>query len=169
MNTRVLPLSFYISIAFILVCLAVIDSVEASPAKQPNPLSCDLMMDNLLPIIEQKQLDHYIYHGSFFQGLPTHNDPPSGNEQPDNAFSFPTDQPITWYEFLGADMPVEMPCRLTINVYDGENGRGYDVVIEYSDIVRGRQPAGVVCNRVDSIGAKSKGRNRSWECFSALQ
>lgn len=169
--SRNFPFWFYAA-CFVLAGLFIAldkNNVEAQrepEANVPNPLACDMMVDDLLPIIDERQLAHYVYYGYFFQGLPTHLEAPNTLSEPDNAYTHPTDQPSTWYEFLGDDMPDMMPCSLTIDVYDGDNGRGYDVIISYSDNVSGRQPAGVVCDRIDSTGAQSRGRSKSWQCHS---
>lgn len=162
-HIRRLPGWFYFFGFLLLLILFILSSIESADAQQPNPQACDAMVTDLIPLITQKQEEHFIFYGSLFQGLPTHIDPPANSVEPDNAYTHPTDQPVTWYEFLGEDMPDKMPCRFTIDIYDGPNGRGYDVIIEYADSTM-RQPDPVVCNRIESKGAQSRGRGKGWSC-----
>lgn len=162
MNERKFKPSFYIFCFLILLALWLISQAETAGAQQPNPQACNSMTETLLPLIESKQQDQMIYSGRLFQGLPTHSEIPATSAIPDQAYNQPTDQPISWVEFLGADMPAEMPCRYTIMVYDSPEGSGYDVTIEYVTASRGRDP--VVCNRVEARGAKARGRGKDWTC-----
>lgn len=164
MNDRRFPNWFYFFGFLLLLILFVLSSIESADAQQPNPMACDMLANQLLPVIADKQEQHFIFYGSFFQGLPTHQEPPVSQSVPDNAYAHPTDQPITWYEFLGNDMPDTMPCSFRIDIYDGQNGRGYDVTIEYSDTTARAAREPVLCNRVESAGAQSRGRGKGWSC-----
>lgn len=161
-NDRKFPWWFYLVGFVLLALLALVNRVDA---QQPNPMACDAMANDLIPVIEDRQLDFFSFHGYFFQGLPTHTTPPNTQSFPDNAYTHPTDQPITWYEFLLDDMPDNMPCSFRIDTYDGPTGRGYDIVLEYSDQSRAQQL--VVCARTESRGAQSRERGRGtrgWSC-----
>jgi hypothetical protein len=74
--------------------------------------------------------------GRFFQGLRSHSVVPAGGQAaaPDRLSSRPTDQAETLGELWnGAQLPGLVPFALTINVYDGPDGRGWEAVIEMVD------------------------------------
>jgi|GEM_PF-6710723 len=79
------------------------------------------------PSIQSHQDTYFAVHGHYWQGLPTHSDvPTNGNEYlPDVGSLTPTDQLDPWPILL---IGTTMPMALEINVYDGPNGSGYEVV-----------------------------------------
>jgi hypothetical protein len=68
--------------------------------------------------------------GDFFQGLPTHSEPPADGAQvaPDRLSDHPTDQPVAWTAFKG--LPETMMSSLRCDTYDGPAGAGYVLTLE---------------------------------------
>ena len=98
--------------------------------------------------------------------LPTHTTPPVSPTPPDNLATLPADQFIGWLEFLGTDLPAgDWPCSLTINVYDGPAGQGYEIVAEIGEQVRARDGDAPKCDRIIAYGGETAKRKKdNWEC-----
>lgn len=74
--------------------------------------------------------------GRFFQGLRSHTAVPANglSAAPDRLSARPTDQAETLAALWGgAELPGLVPFALTVNVYDGPAGRGWEAVIEMVD------------------------------------
>lgn len=74
--------------------------------------------------------------GHYFQALRSHSTVPANGQlaAPDRLSARPTDQTESLAAlWSGADLPGAVPFALTINVYDGPQGRGWEAVIEMLD------------------------------------
>lgn len=74
--------------------------------------------------------------GRFFQGLRSHSTVPAGGQlvAPDRLSAKPTDQAESLADlWSGAQLPGLVPFALTVNAYDGPEGRGWEAVIEMVD------------------------------------
>ena len=100
--------------------------------------------------------------GRFFQGLRSHSVVPAGGQAsaPDRLSSRPTDQAETLGDlWSGAQLPGLLPFALTINVYDGPEGRGWEAVIEMVD-------GGQLWRRVVNSGPETW-REQPWQVVEA--
>ena len=155
---------------FFLLFVGLIVPASTPARAQSDPASaCNKLLDDLTPIIYRNQLDYAtLTGGRLFQGLPTHTTPPVTPTPADNLANSPADQFIGWVEFLGSDLPAgDWPCSLTINVYAGPAGQGYEIVAEIGEQVRQRDPAASVpkCDRVIAYGGETAKRKKdNWEC-----
>ena len=95
--------------------------------------------------------------GRYFQGLQSHSVIPADGTAtpPDRLTTRPTDQPDTLTSFWeGAGLPAQTPYAITVNVYDGPDGRGFEVV--YSAVI-----AGQLYNRTQNVGPE-RYREQAW-------
>lgn len=97
-----------------------------------NPGACDDMIDLVLPELRLRMLEYWQFGGSPFQGLPTHTTPPEEPTPGDLITYSPSDQPVSWSDFAGDVLPVEMPCSLRVDVYDSGQQKGYTITASYT-------------------------------------
>jgi hypothetical protein len=80
---------------------------------------------------DEYKKDHPVY----FQGLKTHAVVPDQKEDktddkiPDKANAKPSGQAESWVDVVPAIAAEVLPCALTIDVYDGPQGKGYVVTL----------------------------------------
>lgn len=102
--------------------------------------------------------------GRYFQALRSHTTPPANGaaSAPDRLTLKPTDQTETLAQLWnGASLPSIVPFALTVNVYDGPAGAGWEAVIEMID-------AGQLWRRVVNSGPETY-RDSAWSPVVVLE
>jgi len=133
---------------------------RAPPTPSPSELMAkvDSLIVQFLPTAISWQTTYSATHGGrFFQGLRSHSVIPADGADvaPDQLASHPTDQADTLASFWnGGRLPSKTPFAVTVNVYDGPDGRGFEVVISFVS-------GGVTYVRVVNVGPESY-REQAW-------
>lgn len=78
----------------------------------------DAVVSSLWPAVVAQQNGYYATHGSFYQLLWTHNEPPAEPTPPDALGNRPTDQPASPIQGL----PALMRSRMRIDTYGKPDG-----------------------------------------------
>jgi len=88
----------------------------------------DTWVSNRWAAIQNAQAAYLAQHGRYFQGLRTHTVRPNDGLEtpPDVGDNKPTDQAERWSDVF--PLPTTMPARLTMSVYHGPQGHGFEVV-----------------------------------------
>lgn len=133
----------------------------AAAAAPPTPAllqQFDLTIAALTPQLIAWQTSYALAHrGGYFQGLRSHSAIPADGAaaSPDRLTSKPTDQADTLTSFWeGAGLPAKTPFALSVNVYDGPQGRGFEVV--YLAVVGGQ-----TYSRIVNVGPETQ-RETPW-------
>ncbi len=88
------------------------------------------------PLIQARQAAYFRRHGRYFQGLPTHSEPPQhssagdNDEIPDRLNGRPTDQAESWRDFLDELHDAPLPAAIRSDVYQGWRGFGYVITVQ---------------------------------------
>lgn len=135
-----------------LAILLLAASLQPTPAQIRNAV--DTWLSNRWSAIQTMQANYLAAHGRYWQGLKTHSVRPADGAEtaPDLLNDKPTDQAHRWSDVF--TLPATMPARVTINVYDGPQGRGYEAIVSVkigSDVWR----------RVAQVGPETH-RARGW-------
>lgn len=88
----------------------------------------DTQIDAVLPTITVKANNFFAANGRYWQALRTHSVPPLDgvDENPDVGIKAPTDQGDGWPIALRNR---QYPMAISVDVYDGPQGKGWVVVI----------------------------------------
>ncbi len=159
----------------ILTALSALLFVEKSSAQNSDEVQKYIQqwLDTYQPQIEQVQADYFKTHGSYWQGVATHSDAvkpqyteADKNQPIDSRTSFtetadclsckPSDQlqQPTWQE-LFPDVVTKLPADLAIDVYDGPQGMGYVIRLEYC-------VESICYRKIASVGPEQS-RSSAWE------
>jgi len=110
--------------------------------------SCNSVLDDLVTQLSTIQSDYYNeliegqVRGRYWQGIRVTNSiPADGNEQSVDLTKKPSDQSESWQD-VGVTLSSQISVSLEVNIYTGQNGRGYVVCgrvieseVEYSRCV----------------------------------
>ena len=94
----------------------------------------DAAVDSFVKDVEAKQTDYYAEKLRYFQVVSFAPASDAGSDT-DVSLQLPTDQAETIGDFK-LTPPDKLPCGVSITVYDGPNGKGYDVVQRVNDAGR---------------------------------
>lgn len=123
-------------------------------------LAVDVWLDTWFPVIEQTEHQYYKEHGEYWQGLDTHSSTPDyaaktdGAAYADKLDSKPTNESDDWLAVIPDLQTEKLPATIAINVYDGPDGAGYEVVASFAW-------NGVLYSRTVSRGPEDW-RDHSW-------
>jgi hypothetical protein len=116
----------------------------------------DADIEVIWPVIMERQSQYFEMTGAYFQGVPTHDDPPADGytEIPDNFTESLSDQPYTWNDIH--ILPYEpIGYSVAIDVYQGLSGWGY--VARFSVTFDG-----IIYQRAINYGPESE-RSFQWQ------
>lgn len=88
-------------------------------------------INNALPTVIERQDAYLALHGRYWQGLLTHDVPPShtnaaDNDSKPNRFNNkPTDQVETWSDIFPEWSDLNFPASVAFEPYDGPQGKGW--------------------------------------------
>lgn len=117
--------------------------------------------------IEAAQVEYKKDHPIYFQGLKTHAVVPDQKEDktedkiPDKAGSKPIGQAESWIDVVPVVVDEAMPCSLTVDVYDGPQGKGWvaSLLVKFE---------GVAFVRRINMGPEAE-RELSWQEYNEEQ
>lgn len=109
----------------------------------------DQVMDQNRDHVWDRQVVYFSPEGRYFQGLSTHLVKPADGAEtaPDALAGKPTDQAESWND-AGFSLPATMPMALVINVYEGPQGHGYELVPKF-------EFGGTNYRRVENVGPET--------------
>jgi hypothetical protein len=96
-------------------------------------------VDSWWPYLQAQQAAFLALHGYYFQGLPTHSEPPSDGTfvAPDELTQRPSDQPQDWQDVPGGFPLAETTASLRCDVYQSAGGWGYVATFDVRDTSSG--------------------------------
>lgn len=115
----------------------------------------DQVVDQHRDHVWGRQVAYFGPEGRYFQGLATHSAKPADGAvtAPDALANKPTDQAKSWND-AGFALPATMPMSLAINAYEGPQGHGYELILEF-------EFGGASYRRVENIGPETW-RPQAW-------
>lgn len=149
----------WVFIAFLSLCVLLFAPQRQVSAQTLDQVrqQVDAELVNLWAIILQKQTMHHVLYGQFFQGLMTHNVIPGDGTRLhlDLQGANPSDQITNWIDFLEQDLPADLPMAITIDVYEGPRGSGFNATVYVCY-------QGVIYTRSKAIGPLAATLTQSW-------
>jgi len=125
------------------------------------PLTAGLksQVDDLFDDIDRQmtslQDSYFSANGKYWQGIETPTTVPSdGVSKTTDKTKKPTDQFEDWSDF-GVTIPAKLECSISVDVYDGPNGKGYCIIGKVNE-------SGVLYARCKNVGPE-KHREQDWK------
>lgn len=115
----------------------------------------DAAIAAFLPVFAERQEEYLTRTGgrTYWQGLETHASTPTGGTNAAPTLTRrPHDQAESWAD-EGYSFP-DSSFSLTVNVYNGPRGHGYEVVVRFRDV-------GGVWSRTINVGPETE-REQAW-------
>lgn len=96
--------------------------------------ACNSLITSVFNKLTSQQPNYLLNRGQYWQGVTTHTVVPShttskwGDAIPDALTIHPHDQYEDWIATLPDMVSVATPCAFRVDVYDGQSGKGYELI-----------------------------------------